>query len=456
MHMSAHRSRIIQGSCWTCRRRRIKCDLQKPACTRCLNSGQSCSYLSTPPIKWVGGCATRGRLAGLIPSADGLAALGQLSTKPMDSSDSLLYFVNTVLPRFQIWDEPINWDVDKAKQQRVLCQTMTAVSQAHYVRYAKMDVYGVLQQKARYAAIEAFRRVLEQGVHSEEAARLLFSINVLFCMLDGMIEPCDESNASICHLRGGWAILHEWPHIPTKMLLDGGLEAHLLSIFATIDLVHALLSGKKPFFDSTTWKMFAGAQTWFGRLETGDRFLKILAALSEMARLGNIVHDNFPLDITGLIEKCLSPIEDMLKKGHVGNSSALEESDLQPCSWDVFCSIYELCAIIYLNRALRRRRADDEAVQDAARRGVETLVTRELPGMMRHCIIFPLLLIGSHCTRAQDCQEVRRVLSPSSSYLSFGNMQLMDEFLLSTWALQPLHETWWETFSTLSQQAFIF
>ena len=443
---STHRGRIIQGSCWTCRRRRIKCDLRKPTCKRCMLSSQPCSYLSTPPIKWVGGCATRGRLA-YMPTHIDILASSPLTTKAMDSSDSLLYFGNAVLPRFQILEEPLEWDMNRARAHEALCLAMMAVSQAHYVRHAKVDVFDVVvvRQRARCTAIEGFRRILEQGVHSEEVAQRLFTINVLFCMLDGMIEPYEENKASIWHLRGGWAILHKWPHIPTKMLMDGGLQAHLLSIYATMDLVHALLAGEKPFFDAMTWRMFAGAQTWFGRLEAGDRFLTLLAALSDMASLGSIVHSNLPLDSTALMEKCLMPIEAILYD--IGDSSA--------SSWEVFCSVYELCAVIYMQRALRQRQADDEVVQDAVRRGVETLATKGLTIMMQHCIIFPLLVIGSHCTEASDRQEIRQVLSSSTCYLSFGNMQLMNDFLTTTWN-NPRHRNWWETFSAISEQAFIF
>lgn len=460
---SIRRSRVVEGSCWTCRKRRVKCDIRKPSCTRCLDAEQPCSYSATPPIKWVGGISSRRRLASVgNPSAfRGLSLPGSVSpsTQPLDRSELRLYFSDVVLPRFVV-NESIEWDLDDVLQNESLLEAVTAVSQAHYARYSKVDVYDVtaVRKNARYTAIEAFRRCLQQGLQSDGSVQMLFAVNILFCMLDGMIEPSDEHNASTCHLRGGWAILHNWPNTPTRMLLQDGLQAHLLSIYGTMDLVHALLSGDKPFFQSTIWVMFSGLQTWFGRLPAGDRFLEILTAFADMASLGHLVHANLPLDSVSLVSKCLTRIEAIFdSRGMQNNSEYFGRTNTSsPSPWATFCSIYEICGVIYLQRALRLRPADDEVVQAAARRGVEKVIDPNLPGIMRHCVIFPMLVIGSHCTLAQDRQAILQALSPSSSYLSFGNMQLMADFLRETWAREATNKNWWDFFSSLSEKAFLF
>lgn len=379
----------------------------------------------------------------------------------MERGETLLYFANAVLPRFQIPDGPIHLDFDMVMQDEALQQTVIAVSQAHYALCSKVDVYDVatIRKQARQGAIEGFRKCLGQGVQSESSAQRLFAINILLCVLDGMIEPSEDLNASTCHLRGGFAILDQWTNTPMRMLLQDGLQAHLLSLYATMDLVHALLSGDKPFFESMIWKMFADVQTWFGRLEPGDRFLEILAAFSDMAALGNLIYSNPLARSASLVEKCLAPIErtfapvvahDLQKTRSAGDVGAENKP------WELFCSIYEICGFIYLQRALRGRSVNDEVIQSATRRGVEKLMDGQLPGMMRHCTVFPILVIGSHCTMAQDRKAILDVLSPSSSYLSFGNMQLMTDFLRAVWARETAQETWWETFASVSQKAFLF
>ena len=365
----------------------------------------------------------------------------------------ILYFVNAVLPRFQIPDEPIHVDYEAFLQDETLQQAIVAVSQAHYALHSKVDIFDVtlLRKRAKQTAIEGFRRCLEQGVQTEPSAQRLFAINILLCILDGMIQPAEDLNASVCHLRGGFAILEQWANTPMRMLLQNGLQAHLLSIYTTMDLVHALLSGDKPFFESMIWKMFADAQTWFGRLATGDRFLEILVAFSEMAALGNIVRMNLPHDSRNLIARCLDPIESIFAETR---TPPADERSSSP--WTLFCSIYQICGFIYLQRALRLLPMDDDLVQRATRRGVELLIDYRLPKMMRHCVIFPMLVIGSHCKLAQDRKAVLDSLSNSNSYLSFGNMTLMDTFLKTTWAPDNEPLNWWETFASVSQKAFLF
>ncbi len=455
------RSRVIQGSCWACKKRRIKCDLQSPSCTRCLDRGQTCSYSTTPPIKWVGGGATRGRLASRRPASSpfsGLVLASSPGSQPLQSGEAVLYFASAVLPRFQILGDESSWDLGGAMQDEALRQSIVAVSQAHYLRCSKLDVYNVavVRERARQAAIEGFRRCLEQDSHSESSVQRLLEINIFFCMLDGMIEPSGEPHAATCHLRGGWAMLRKWPDTPTRMLLQGDTPAHLLSIYATMDLVHALLHGNKPFFESTIWGMFAGVRTWFGVPQAGDRFLDILAAFSDMARLGSLVYTNLPLDTVSLVEKCLAPIEAALGSERDEDGSFDGAGSGLSSSWASLCSIYEACGLIYLQRALRLRPATDDAVQMAARRGVEKLMDKNLPMMMRHCAVFPMLVIGTHCTLTEDRRAILRAISPSSSNLSFGSMQLMDGFLKAYWAREGACETWWQTFGSLSEVAFFF
>lgn len=54
-------------------------------------------------------------------------------------------------------------------------------------------------------------------------------------MLDGMIEPEHDLNASMFHLKGGCAMLTRWPNTLSNMLNEKGFRAHLLSVFATME-----------------------------------------------------------------------------------------------------------------------------------------------------------------------------------------------------------------------------
>lgn len=463
------KSRLTEGGCLFCRKRRLRCDLSRPACFRCRESEHDCIYGANVQLKWVGGMAARGRLASSASAASFPQKASQsppagadvLTISPvLEDTDLIAYFDNAVLPRFQIHDGSVRLDLDAVTQDQTLQQAVLAIARAHFVSNSKVvnpDVV-LVRTKARHNAIESFRRLLDAGVYQESAAQHLFMINVLLCMLDGIIAPSDEFNASMFHLRGGFAILSRWSNTCARILSHGGMQAHLLSVFTTIDLNHALLKGEKPFFEPVIWLMFANTPTWFGTLAPSDPFLTILKAYSEAACLGSIVHaSETPQDNLEIVERCLSNIEVVFNFP----SSRLDSpvsivGDSHNVTWTVFCSFYQLCGTIYVERALRMKSIDSEAVQLAVRHGVEMLMDKILPGMMSHCLIFPVLVFGSHCIRSQDRRAVLEALSPTSSYLSFGSLQLMTVFLQQLWNDLDMQATWWKCFESISETAFLF
>ena len=55
------RHQIASVSCWTCRRKRVKCDRLLPHCQKCKQTGQSCAGYKRP-LKWEIGLASRGKM----------------------------------------------------------------------------------------------------------------------------------------------------------------------------------------------------------------------------------------------------------------------------------------------------------------------------------------------------------------------------------------------------------
>ena len=358
-------------------------------------------------------------------------------------------------------EETLPLDLEAIMHDEPLQQAIFAVAQAHFDTFAHATSNNSLvsRRRARYSAIHMLRERLELGLDATTTAQRLFPVNVLLCMLDGMIEPSEEANASVYHLRGGYALIQENATIPAQMLSRGGLPAHLLSVFATMDLVHALLSGEKPYFDPFIWYMFSDTQVWFGRLGRNDRFLALLKTFSEMASLGQTVASQLPSDDgLRLVERCLPSIQSALASQSQGERSSTPGPAIPPEHWKKFCALYELTATIYMHRALRMLPIDDESVQIATRRGVECLVDETLPGMLAHCVIFPILVIGVHAVHTQDRRAILQAISPSKDYLSFGNLQVMTDLLQNMWSKPgpDMRANWWQCFQPLSGNVFLF
>ena len=354
-------------------------------------------------------------------------------------------------------NETLPLDLDLVMQDSLLQQAILAVSQGHYdmFSHATSQASALRRQQSRQKAIQSLRLRLEIGLDTDDD---LFAANVLLCMLEGMIDPSEtqsdeQCSASICHLKGGYAILRS--NAPIHMLTASGFQAHLLSVFTTMDLVHALLIGDRPYFEPLIWHMFSDIQAWWGRLSSWDRFLDLLKVFSEMACLGNLTSHLPPEEGMRLVEKCIPSIESVLDaQAHELPMCAAKDS--ASLNWQTFCSLYEISASIYLHRALRLRSVDDEVVQAATRRGVEKLLDEALPGMMAHCVIFPILIIGAHCVHSQDRRAIAQALSPSISYLSFGNLALMERLLKDIWSKTDVQANWWDTFEPVAKRVFLF
>lgn len=50
--------------CWTCKRRRLKCDNHLPSCRKCKNAGRKCLGYDARPLVWNKGVASRGKMMG--------------------------------------------------------------------------------------------------------------------------------------------------------------------------------------------------------------------------------------------------------------------------------------------------------------------------------------------------------------------------------------------------------
>lgn len=482
------RARVVEGSCWNCRTRRVKCDLFKPTCGRCEKSGQECGY-GAAPFRWVGGMALRGRhapqatspplsvsplavttsrtiahnLPGQCSQVSNSEVLPNNTTtlvpvalaSPVDKTALVPYFINVVLPRYCLGDFVVSLDLNVLLRDEALQGAMLAIARAHFDMQGKHGS-AFARNKSRQTAIQTFRKQLASGACEDTAAQDLFSTNVLFCILDGMIEPTEEANASTMHLKGGFAILDRWSTIIPTMIAEGGIKTHLLSVFATLDLVHAILSGCKPHFEPTIFRRMANTETWWGpNLDPDDEILIASENLCRLAILGNMVHSS--LQIHGLEETrqqtaCFEKMLDDPLRARLQNTITTVKMD----DWTAFCTLYDISAHIFYERAIRLSTINHPTVQQYTHQATLILSQHHFSGMLQHCIVLPIVIIGAHCTTVEDQNAVSSALSPTVSYLSFGCLLVLEQFLQVTWKMRILEATWWELFGPIAEKIFLF
>jgi len=413
-------------------------------------------------IRWVNGVASRGKLAPPSPSKE-ILSVPTTPTSVVTADNLMMYFERVVLPLFNLAEQPVPVNLVAISKDTAVRQALSALASAHHIKNGRINSAGACfqNQALRLSSIENLRKQLQTQDGSESHAKSVFMAITLLCTLDGVIEPQDRAAATEQHLKGGRAILGRWSHLPSSLLLENGLPAHCLSVFATMDLINALLSGQVPYFKDTLWNSFANLNCWWGCLPNGDMFLELAAVLSQLARIGHEAHQqrcNTPiralLPLRGRLERSASQ---SLPPRTLQRSTSVDSGETNYIqSWATFCSAYRLSAVIYIYRALCSLDVDHVLVQEVTREGVEAICGSPLIGRLSHCLLFPTLIIGSQCIEPEHRKRVMASLSRTASFLSFGSTQIMGEFFEELWKVDDRNINWWSCFEQISKKTFLF
>ncbi|CZR56540.1 uncharacterized protein PAC_06429 [Phialocephala subalpina] len=442
------RIRTVEGSCWGCKERRVICDLTTPSCDKCSKIGRRCDY-GKVRLRWTDCVASRGHLAGKkIP-------LCQSPVLVKTTDHHILYFEKELLPRFNLTNTVPDIDLKMLSKDPILLQSVVAVANAHATyRSANEKALSLAKIQDRNNALRMFRKHL-MGSHTDETNNSLFIANVLLCILDGIIEPITESSATHHHIVGGKAILKQWKGMKEVFLLKYELPVLMLSIFATMDLTHALLIGDDPYFDASSWTEFGGFEPWWGNVPKDDDFIEIMSIFSQLATLGHEVR-NF---------RSTAPIGVLLSVQQALERQATRQQEVDRTSdkaaWAAFCACYRFSASVYLYRALSVLDVDHELVQKAVSDCMEVIGGHELTDKLHHCILFPVLIIGTHCLKHEQRVEIRKSLARTAAYLSFEALRSLEIFLERRWreldGSQELKEqSWWVYFDEIANVTCLF
>lgn len=445
----------MEGSCWQCKDQRVLCKLEKPTCSQCQKVGRQCQYGSVR-LRWGNGVASRGRNAGRnAPLAKG--------PKPvMPDQWQIAYFAHELLPLFSLRDNGPTVNSASIANDPLLSQAVVAVSNAHCLSRSSDpgQEAAIVKAQNRLAVIKVFRQhLMVASVHVSVPA--VFLANVILCILDGMIEPNQDEDTTHLHFFGGRAILQRFECLDVLFSVKQGVPAVMLSIFAMGDLTQSLLSGDDPYFRSKHWLKFKGNEAWWTWTGDQDSFPEIMASMARLAHMGHQTRDSG----ASITTQELIQIQDALSRTEppcapcfstVARKSDVSAHRDHDATWAAFCSAYRAAALIYTYRALCNLDVHHDLVQQAVRAGFEATCDTEYPGKLAHCLLFPLLIVGTHCIHADQRKKVRETVCSTGAYLSFGCVRVMDAFLAEVWSGQGERVDWWTRFDGISRSAFIF
>ncbi|KAH0286263.1 hypothetical protein KCU62_g6850, partial [Aureobasidium sp. EXF-3399] len=369
----------------------------------------------------------------------------------------VLYFSREVLPRFSLMDGGPGIDPAWLVTDSSIHQAVIAVANAHrlFKNHAVQDETLSLIKQARLTAIRSLRTRLQDSFDLAHA--VTFPSSVLLCMLDGIIEPQEDGPAAAFHLRGGRAILQHGNHLTEVSSNKSGPMSLLLSVYATMDLTYAIMGGEAPHLGPDIWLQLADGEAWWTGISDDHAFVDIMALFAQLAQLGHQARiTGLPVPVRELLEIQLTLGRTETRLDNLSVTSLAEDGSLSIDALAVFCSAYRASARIYMYRALCSLEISDVLVQESVQEGIDALQQGPEIGKLAHCLLFPCLMIGTHCIDPEAQQTVLSSLEIAGDYLSFGSVKIMERFLKDVWANGDPDTDFWTMMQSVSGKAFMF
>ncbi|CAG7992114.1 unnamed protein product [Penicillium nalgiovense] len=458
--MPPKRERTVQGSCWPCKQRRVKCDLGKPLCQRCISSGAKCCY-DKVLIRWKETPTTRSLTMCQSPIMSLNIHLKD-NTLTVGDLKALEYFQFAVWPLFTTAAHPCPPPIPLAMECQPVLLAVCELAEAHRTL---RDEAGSSTVSApfdkRMSCLASVREQLRDDSNHTSLSPLLVAVFLLY-FLDGLVE-CDHQSASTAsHHVGVQAIVDHLGGFSALIKIGQKDVTMLLSEFASADLTKALLDDRPPCFPAEIWTQIEHGTVWWDQ-ETynGTTLASVFRIMSEMSLYRQQIRgdtETLPMEVVRGFERCLQPSYQILDFDHLKNPSTytVHESTLERrMQADSFTRAFQHSALVYLYRAICGLPPRHSLVQQHVQSCVECIKNISPLSKAHNCIIFPLYIMGAH-TFLQDQQAfVLERLDSIYKYLRFNCVLLVRAALEDLWK-SPRHDgDWWGMFRSLGRHVLV-
>lgn len=470
--MPAKRIRVSKGSCWPCKKRRVKCDLSRPACRRCSSSGTACDY-NTRLIRW----STRPH--GGIPSPRGEARLAVLLPLGACERRALDYFHRRVWPLLSTSREPCAPPTPVALEHRVVLLAACVLSDSHRRLQEKEGGSGGQIEPGGTRRLECLAAVRAEiagcsAVDVRETGPLvvlLFAV-VLLYFDDGYVGCPLKSASTSSHHGGVLAILERLGGINTA--LSGAPEPlhMLLSEFATTDLTSAVVRGGTPSFAPEVWDIIDRGPVWWGRDPLGR--VSLAPVFREMAAMSFYLHatttsmsEDFSVARVREFEAALRPvyapltIEDgSADEGQSTASGASSEASSDAETEEAVHAFtlvraFQHAALLYLYRAVCGLPVRHALVQQHVRSCLACISEIPRRAKVLNCVIFPLFVAGAHSVSVGEQRAVLDMADLLYDDMRFASIEAVKSVFKAVWFSDCTDQSWFDVFKHLNPHALV-
>lgn len=463
--MPANRVRIAKGSCWPCKKRRVKCDLIKPVCRRCASNGATCDYNSRL-IRW------STRQSAHVPSAYETISRSDVHlTVSLEVSErrALDYFHRRVWPLLSTSKEPCAAPTPVALEHRVVLLAACVLSDSHRRLQDGASRGNNTVSKRRVECLAAVRTEVTGCCVDVEGTGplvvLLFAV-ILLHFDDGYVGCTVRTASTFSHYSGVLAILERLGGINVVLKTAPEPLHMLISEFATTDLTTSIIRGQAPFFQPEVWDLIDQGPVWWGRDPLGR--VSLASVFREMASMSlylqataNMAQD-FSIERVRRFEAALRPVYAPLTIEDCDCQSTSSEGSDEPSAMELeavhaftLIRAFQHAALLYLYRAICGLPTRHALVQQHVKSCLACIFEIPRQAKVLNCVIFPLFLAGVHSVSAEEQLAVMNMADLLYDGMRFASIEAVRSVFKASWSSTRANLSWFEVFKHLSPHALV-
>lgn len=443
---NARRKRIVEGSCWPCKQRRVKCDLQKPSCRRCVASGtEDCSY-DRILLRW----KKRPSKSVPEPRQQSLSVHNFLDDSPLATNEkrALDYFKGRLWPLFSTVHDPIPPPVALALRSQPVLQALYVFAEEHRALQEKGQSKNTLDNR-RVHCLALIRGQL--GVKRAETASLsaLLVAVLLLYFLEGYVNCANDDVSTPCHAAGASAIIDTLGGFEAAYNSSDRMTRMLLSEFASTDLTEAMMQGRKTRFPASIWSKMEPGSVWWESPVGKLSLATVLGTMSEIsAYRQDLEEGGDPCnERVQAFEKALQPSYSMLEYSVVEHTPTESKCDLfDAVSSSSLNRSFQHAGLIYLYSAILNIPNQHYLIQQHVHACLECIQGMDTKTKVQNCALFPLYVAGIHATAEAHRLSVLEKLDVIYNNLRFESVLSVRTMLEQTWNTPSHPSTWSDLF----------
>ncbi|USP73083.1 hypothetical protein yc1106_00357 [Curvularia clavata] len=450
------RRRTVEGSCWPCKQRRVKCDLQKPACRRCINSQtEDCSY-DKVLLRW------KKRPAKTVPEFH--IQLSQAHTLngldlAVHERKAIDYFRARLWPLFSTLDEPCPPPVALALRSQPVLQALCVFAEEHRALQEKESSPQALS-KRRTHCLATIRSHLGGGNPENAALSALLVAVLLLYFLEGYLNCNNDGASTHCHFAGVLAIINALGGFQAAWASSDRITRMLLSEMASTDLTDALLQDRPPSFPATIWNYMEAGSVWWETVPGSRTLASVFSTMAEMSFYRHKIQngEEFCIDQVQAFERALQPsyptTDDATESGTSGDKGTALSEPTIAASLSLIIA-FQHAALIYLYSAIQNIPAKHALVQQHVGACLECIQGMDPRSKAQNCALFPLYVAGAHSLDETQRTYVSETLSKIHKNLQFESVLAVQTTLDSVWQSSHGPTTWTESFKDTATSTLV-